>query len=134
MKVDISTDFLDFFQKILRMNELDLIGRTFHLLGELYIRVPVFEVWNNYPCHFNHQWPQKKIHIPGKVTAVIGTFIHVHESLSHLSASYQWKQLIASRMTVSIITLSMKLIPKPFVVSSRYFIYVQKVDSEKKML
>ena len=43
MKVDISTDFLEYVQKILRMNELDLIGRTFHLLGELYIRVPVFE-------------------------------------------------------------------------------------------
>ena len=33
MKVDISTDFLEYVQKILRMNELYLIGRTFHLLG-----------------------------------------------------------------------------------------------------
>ena len=43
MKVDISTDILKYVQKILRMNELDLISLTFHLLGELYIRVPVFE-------------------------------------------------------------------------------------------
>ena len=32
---------------------------------------------------------------------------------------------------MSIITISMKLIPSPFVVSSRYRIYAQKVDSEK---
>ena len=43
MKVDISTDFLEYVQKILRMNELDLICRAFHLLRELYIRLPVFE-------------------------------------------------------------------------------------------
>ena len=43
--------------------------------------------------------------------------------------------LIASRMTGPIITPSMKLIPQAFVVSSRYRIYVQKMDSaEKKMV
>ena len=29
MKVDISTDFLEYFQKILRMNELDLLAEHF---------------------------------------------------------------------------------------------------------
>ena len=93
------------------MNELDLIGRTFHLLEELYIRVPVFESQTITHVISTINDPRKKIPIPGKVTAVIGTFIHAHESLSHLSATYQWKLLIASRMTVPIITSSMRLIP-----------------------
>ena len=47
MKVDISTDFLEYFQKILRMNEQDLPIYAEHfiyrLLRELLIRVPVSE-------------------------------------------------------------------------------------------
>ena len=45
MKVDISTDFLEYFQKILRVNEQDLLAEHFiyRLLRELLIRVPVYE-------------------------------------------------------------------------------------------
>ena len=45
MKVDISTDFLEYFQNILRMNEQDLLAEHFiyHLLRELLICVPVYE-------------------------------------------------------------------------------------------
>ena len=45
MKVDISTDFLEYFQKILLMNEQDLLAEHFiyRLLRELLIRVPVYE-------------------------------------------------------------------------------------------
>ena len=40
--------------------------------------------------------------------------------------------LIASRMTAPIIAPPMKLIPEPFVVSSWYRIYAQKMDSSEK--
>ena len=45
MKVDISTDFLEYFQKILRMNEQDLLAEHFiyRLLRELLIRMPVYK-------------------------------------------------------------------------------------------
>ena len=45
MKLDISTDFLKYFQKILRMNEQDLLAEHFiyRLLRELLIRVPVYK-------------------------------------------------------------------------------------------
>ena len=45
MKVDISTDFLEYFQKILWMNEQDLLAEHFIycLLRELLIRMPVYE-------------------------------------------------------------------------------------------
>ena len=36
MQVDISTDFLEYFQKILRMNELDLLAEHF-IYSEKYI-------------------------------------------------------------------------------------------------